>query len=437
MSKKIRKIKKKAVGSLRPNPKNVRRHSPGQIKALANAIRQFGFTNPILVDGGGLVLAGHGRLEAANLLGLEQVPVIELNDLSQEEARAFAIADNKLGDRSSWDWDLLKVELGELASLDLDLDVSLTGFEIGEVDALLGQTPVSEEPVPEPETGKPPVSQLGDLWELGCHLLLCGDALNPESYKRLLGKEMAALAFTDPPYNVKIQGGVVGKGKVKHGNFAMASGEMTPDQFVAFLAGFLHETANVCRSGALLYICMDWRHMDELLAAAKTAELEHKNLCVWEKSNAGMGSLYRSAHELVFVFKKGKAKHVNNVQLGRMGRNRTNVWHYEGVNSIGRKGELELHPTVKPLQMAIDVICDASNRGDVVLDPFGGSGTTLLAGEEMGRRARVIELDPKYLDVAINRYAKRFGTEARLSGTDKTWEEVAAERLLVVEGADG
>ena len=436
MSKKTRKIEIRKIGSLKPNPKNARKHSPGQVKALANSIKQFGFTSPVLVDGDGLILAGHGRLEAAKALGLKRVPVIKLADLSAEEARAYTLADNKLGDRSTWDLDKLKVELGELASIDIDFDVSLTGFEVGEVDALLGSpAPLDDGPVPS-ENEVSAVSKLGDLWEVGEHRLLCGDALDQKAIKRLLDKERAALVFTDPPYNVKIRK-VVGKGKVKHQEFAMASGEMTPDQFTSFLEQFLAIAVKSCRNGALLFVCMDWRHMRELLGAAEKSDLELKNLCVWEKSNAGMGSLYRSAHELIFVFKKGCAKHINNVQLGRMGRNRTNVWHYEGVNSFARGADLKLHPTVKPLQMAVDVICDGSDRGDIVLDQFGGSGTTLLAAQEVGRRARVVELDPRYVDVALKRYLERFGTEPRLVGTGQTWSQVSEERASDTGGSDG
>jgi DNA modification methylase len=277
----------------------------------------------------------------------------------------------------------------------------------------------------------PSVAKPGDLWLLGEHRILCGDSLDPRSYERLLGGERAAMVFTDPPYNVPIEGHVSGLGAVKHREFSMASGEMSEAQFTDFLTRLCKLAAQHSDDGSLHYVFMDWRHLAELLAAGKAAYSELKNLCVWAKTNAGMGSLYRSQHELVAVFKNGKSSHHNNVQLGRFGRHRSNLWTYPGMTSIARATDegalLEMHPTVKPVRLVADAILDASARRDIVLDPFLGSGTTLIAAERVGRRARGIELDPAYVDVAIRRWQRDTGNTAVHADRQKTFDELVAE----------
>jgi DNA modification methylase len=423
-------VEYRPVSALRTNPRNARTHSKKQIAKLADGIRRFGFTNPVLIDEAGTLIAGHGRVAAAKLLGLPEVPTLRLDHMSEAEKRAYVIADNRLAELAGWDRDLLALEFEALGELDFDL--SLTGFELPEIEILLDERSDKADPedvVPEPSAG-PAVSRLGDLWLLGAHRLFCGSALEASAYATLLGEERADVLFTDPPYNVPVQGHVSGLGKSRHREFAMASGEMSEAAFTAFLRTAFEHMAAFSRDGAIHFICMDWRHMREVLTAAENLYSELKNLCVWNKDNGGMGSLYRSKHELVFVFKKGSAPHVNNVELGRFGRNRTNVWDYPGQNTFHRDRETDLaaHPTVKPTALVADALRDVSHRGTLVLDPFCGSGTTILAAEKTGRRACAIELDPAYVDVAIRRWQQLTGQAAVLAGTGQSFNEVTQRR---------
>lgn len=422
-----------AITSLKPSPRNARTHSKAQIKQLAASIEEFGFTNPVLIDETKTILAGHGRVEAAKQLGLKEVPVIRIEHMTAEQKRAYVIADNQLALNAGWDESLLAVELGELA--ELSFDVSITGFEMGEIDRLIGSLDLSkagdEDEIPCPDDG-PAITELGDVWEIGRHRLICGDATEMEVYDRLMLGNKADLVFTDPPYNVQIAGNVSGLGKHKHGEFAMASGEMTEAQFEHFLRQVFVQLVRVSHNGAIQYVCMDWRHMRELLGAADGIYSELKNLCVWAKSNGGMGSLYRSQHELVFVFKSGTKPHINNVGLGKHGRNRTNVWSYAGANAFGetRDDDLAMHPTVKPLQLVKDALLDCSNRNDLVLDAFAGSGTTLIAAHELGRTGYGIELDPAYCDVILKRFLAK-GVDAKREGTNMTFSRLVKEARRV------
>ena len=407
------------IGELSPDPRNPRKHDRAQVEAIARSIQAFGFNAPILINRTGQIIAGHGRFEAAKLGGHTHVPVIRLDHLSEAQARAYMLADNKLTDRSSWNEGVLALHLKELSELALDFDIEATGFELPELDFRIQSLDDPEGPdkadVFEPATG-PAVSRLGDLWHLEDHRLLCGSALETGAYDALLGAEKAATVFTDPPYNVRVDGHVCGKGSIRHREFAMASGEMSPDAFTTFLRTACAAMVSHTARGALIYTCMDWRHMGELTTAGQGAGFDLLNLCVWVKSNGGMGSLYRSQHELVFVFRNGKERHRNNVQLGRFGRNRTNVWNYPGANSFPRKGRhtgLDLHPTSKPIAMVADAIRDATGRKDIVLDPFLGAGTTILAAERTGRRGFGIELDPLYVDTAVARWEAMTGRQAR------------------------
>lgn len=417
------------TASLIPHARNARTHSAKQIAQLARSIETFGWTNPILVDGEGHVIAGHGRLLAARKLGLTAVPVIAISDMSEAQRRAYVIADNRLAENAGWDEDLLRLELGELDGLDLDFSLEVIGFETPELDRLLiGEAAELEDPPPEPARG-PTISQPGELWLLGEHRLYCGDALDPESYATLLGKDRAAAMFTDPPYNVPIQGHVCGLGKTRHAEFLMASGEMSAAEFRAFLAGFCERAAGVLTPGALAFVCMDWRHVADLIAAGEAHLGDLINLCVWNKLQGGMGSLYRSQHELIPVFRIPGAPHRNNVELGRHGRNRTNVWDHAGVQA--RREELKLHPTVKPVAMIAEALRDVTARGDIVLDPFAGSGSTLLAAEQTGRRAACLELDPRYVDVILRRFAEVTGKQPRHAVWDQTFSEIEAEAACV------
>lgn len=424
-------ITERRVSELKPYQRNARTHSRKQLKQIAASIERFGFTNPVLVSDDGEIVAGHGRVEAAKLLGLASVPTIALSHLSEAERRAYVLADNKLALNAGWDRDILAIELQAL--IDLEFEVELTGFSLAEVDLAIDAAqdadPASGDT---PEDAVPPiadtaVSRVGDLWQLGRHKLLCGDARSKADFDRLLGAEQADLLFTDPPYNVAIDGHVCGSGAIKHREFAFASGEMSETEFTRFLSETLGNAASVMRNGAIGFVCMDWRHMGELLAAGDTAFDELKNLVVWNKTNGGMGTFYRSKHELIFVYKKGTAPHTNSFGLGDTGRYRTNVWDYAGISSLGsqRADELAMHPTVKPVAMIADALRDCSKRGQLVLDCFGGSGSTLIGAEKTGRSARLIEYDPLYCDTIIRRWEALTGKQATHAHDDRTFEQFA------------
>jgi DNA modification methylase len=322
----------------------------------------------------------------------------------------------------------LALELQELVSLDFDM--SVTGFSVTEIDLVLDAQGAKDHSAEDALDRIPPVpktaaTRSGDVWTLGAHRLVCGDAQLEATYDLLLGDEKVDLVFTDPPYNVPIDGHVSGLGKVSHREFAFASGEMSAAEFVGFLTATLGAIAQRCKDGAIAFVCMDWRHMGELLSAGQKAFTELKNLCVWNKTNGGMGTFYRSKHELVFVYKVGTAPHTNTFELGQTGRYRTNVWDYAGMSSLSgqRNSDLALHPTVKPVALVADAIKDCSKRGEIVLDGFGGSGSTLIAAESCGRAARLIEYDPLYCEVIITRWQQVTGTQAKHSKTGETFED--------------
>lgn len=385
-----------------------------QIKQIADSIKTFGFASPVLIDKDDMILAGHGRVEAAKLLGLKRVPCVRLETLtSEQKKRAFILADNKIALNAGWDDDFLAGEIKALSVADLDFDIKATGFSIAEIDLIIeGFEP--EEPGDPRDDKLPRLDEtserchIGDVWQLGRHRLVCGDALDPQVIETLMAGEKARMVFSDPPFNVPVDGHVGGAGKIKHREFAMASGEMTSAQFTEFLTRAFTNLANSSVDGSIHFLCMDWRHMTEILTAGEAAYAELKNLIVWAKSNGGMGTFYRSRHELIFAFKHGSAAHINTFELGQHGRYRTNVWEYAGVNTMkaGRMEELEMHPTVKPVQMIADAIKDCSGRGDIVLDIFGGSGSTLIAAEKTGRRGFLCEIDPIYCDRIIRRWEK-------------------------------
>jgi DNA modification methylase len=422
------------INSLQPHPSNARIHSAHQIRQISNSIQEFGFTNPVLLDKHGSIVAGHGRVAAAKLLGISQIPTIRLESLSPDQVRAYILADNRLAEKAGWDNSILAIELEHLLTLD-DFDVCVTGFEVPEIDLILDE--FSEQRAEPGEVveleDRAAVSRSGDIWTLGKHRVICGNALQESTFIGLMGIRKADVVFTDPPYNVKIHGNVCGKGSIQHREFAMASGEMTEAKFIAFLTASLRLLARFSTPGSVHFVCMDWRHTAELLEAGKRSFGELLNLCVWVKDNAGMGSHYRSGHELVFVFKNGKGPHRNNIQLGRYGRNRTNVWQYAGVNTLPRTGEegklLALHPTVKPVALVADALLDCSARNDAVLDSFLGSGTTLLAAERTGRRCYGIEIDPLYVDVAIRRW-QRYTGERALHQDGKCFDELTVQAEL-------
>jgi DNA modification methylase len=394
---------------LRPWERNARTHSKRQLNQIAKSIETFGFTNPVLIDRDNVILAGHGRVEAAKLLGLDGVPCIRLEHMTPEEKRAYVLADNKLALNAGWDEDLLAQELEALQHIDLDFSLEVTGFSIAEIDNLIdGLDPEEpDDPADDVDFAQAPRRcRRGDVWQLGRHRLACGDSLDPQVVARLMDGAKARMVFSDPPYNVKIDGHVGNSGKTQHREFAMASGEMSEAEFTAFLNTAFRNMAEVSIDGAIHFLCMDWRHLREMEVAGREVYSELKNLIVWVKDNGGMGTFYRSRHELIFAFKVGTAAHINTFGLGEGGRYRTNVWQYKGVNTMrkGRMEELSLHPTVKPVQMIADAIRDVSGRGEIVLDLFGGSGSTLIAAEKTGRRGYLCELDPIYCDRILARW---------------------------------
>lgn len=426
------------VDDLHPHPRNSRTHSPQQIQQIADSICEFGFTSPVLTDGHNHIMAGHARCLAAKQLGMTHVPVIGLKDLSPAQVKAYIIADNKLAENAGWDKELLALELQDIQILDDTFDLSLTGFELPEIDFMLmpGQEDNEEEPAVPVIDEQHVVTRSGDIWQCGRHRILCGDHLDQQDWKTLMGRHRAHAVFADPPYNVPIQGHVSGLGDAVHDEFAMAAGEMSVDEFIEYLATLIFFLTFYSRKGALHYICMDWRHQYELLVAARRHYQELKNICVWNKTNGGMGSLYRSKHEFVNVYKYGDAPHINNVELGKHGRYRTNVWDYAGNNAFHehRNAELVTHPTVKPVAMIADAMLDCTHRNHLVIDPCVGSGSTILAGEQTQRRVFAMELEPKYVDASILRWQTMTENDAMHLASGKTFSALKHERLEVTHG---
>ena len=425
------------IADLKLDPTNPRLHSPRQIHQIARSVESFGFNVPVLIDSTLKIIAGHGRVLACRQLGWSEVPTIRLEHLSEAQTRAYMIADNRLTEISIWDDKVLAEQLKDLAELDLDFSLEATGFTMGEIDLRIEQ--LDTDPQVEPDIADdlsgiskgPAVSRPGDLWLLGEHRVYCGSALDESTYAALMDGDRAHAVFSDPPYNVRIDGNVSGLGTVRHREFAMASGEMTEAEFTGFLMKAFSLFIRNSVDGSLHFLCMDWRHLSEMLAAGNATYTEFMNLCVWAKDNAGMGSLYRSQHELIFVFKNGRAKHRNNVQLGQFGRNRTNVWRYPSARSLSRSGDegnlLAMHPTVKPVAMIADAIMDCTARRDIVLDGFLGSGSSLIAAERTSRRCYGLELDPIYVDTIIRRWQAFTRGDARHQLTVKTFRDMEAE----------
>jgi DNA modification methylase len=433
MHKRILSIEYRPVASLKLNAQNPRFHTGKQLRQIADSIRTFGFNVPLLVDADSQVIAGHGRLLACRLLGITRVPIIRLQHLSEVQRRAFIIADNRLTEKSEWDDRLLGEQLKILSEAELDFKLEVIGFEMSEIDLFIENfAPAPEEggdladAIPDPKA-KPQVTRAGDLWVLDRHRVYCGDARNDSAYSALMERRRAEMVFADPPYNDPIDGYVTGFGKIHHPEFAVASGEMSVTEFTDFLRNIFEKLARNSADGALQFFCMDWRHAGELLSAARAVYSEFKNICVWVKENAGQGSLYRSQHELIFVFKVGKGPHRNNILLGQYGRYRTNVWNYRRVNSLSRSTDegclSDLHPTIKPVELVADAILDCTARGDIVLDAFLGSGTTLIAAERIGRACYGIELDPCYVDTIMRRWQRFTGLDAVHEPTGQTFTQ--------------
>ena len=414
-------IVERAIGELRPPSRNVRPPEPAHVREVATSIATLGFCAPVLVDRDNRVLDGWVRVEAARQVGLARLPCIVADHLTSAEARLLRIALNRLGEKGRWDLDELKLEIGELILEEAPIEIA--GFSDIELDqVMLDEEPAATEAGPlEPEPEATPIARPGDIFCLGPHRIACGDARDPDLLERLMGAAPARLVLTDVPYNVPIRGHVTGLG---HREFAMASGEMSRSEFLAFNAAWIAAAERHLVDGGVLATFIDWRGYPTVHGAADQHGLEPLNLVVWAKTNAGMGSLYRSGHELLPLFKKGSGPHVNNVELGRHGRWRSNVWTCPGASSLGsdaRRG-LKQHPTVKPTAMLEDALLDLTRRGEIVLDPFLGSGSTLIAAERTGRVCRGIEIDPLYADVVVRRYQEVTGNAATLLETGETFE---------------
>jgi DNA modification methylase len=431
-------IQHRPVDTLQLDPGNPREHSKKQIAQIAESIRVFGFNVPVLIDDDNKVIAGHGRVLACQLLGITEIPTICLGHLSPEQIRAFIIADNQLTQNSTWNEILLGEQLKSLSEIDLNFSLEATGFEMGEIDVLiegLSQPGDSAQDDPAdvlPDQSETLVSAPGDWWQLGKHRVLCGDALDPDSYDRLMTQQRAAVVFTDPPCNVPADGHASGLGEKQHRDFATACGGMSRAKFTDFFGAVCKRLVSASRDGAIHFLCIDWRHVGELLAAGREAYDELKDICVWVKDNAGMGSLYRSQHKLILVFRQGKQSHGKNVQLGKFGRCRSDVWQYPGANSFSRataEGNLDPHPTGKPVALVADAILDCSSRGDIVLDPFLGSGTTVIAAERTGRICYGIEMDPACVDTAVRRWQRFTGMRALHGESGRSFDDLEKEAI--------
>jgi DNA modification methylase len=422
-----------SIRELRPNPRNARTHSQKQIRLIKASLEKFGQMKPVIVDDNGMILAGHGFVEAARLAGLNRVEVLRFSHLSETQKRAYLLADNKIAEEAGWNREMLAIELGELVDLlpAEGFDVSLTGFETAEVDLLLADmAPSATEPVDAiPTLPQKATARRGNIWLLGKHRLMCGDAQEPIDLKRLMNGKLANAVFCDPPYNRPARS-IGSRGQIKHSDFAFASGEMSRPQFRRFLAQTLGNGVQVSAEGAVHFVCMDWRGVGDLADVGRDLYGAMLNLVVWNKSNAGQGSFYRSQHELIGVFRVGNETHRNNIELGRFGRNRSNVWTYAGINTFGsgRMDNLASHPTVKPVALVADALLDCTIRGDVVLDQFCGSGTLILAAEKVGRVGFGLEYEPRYIDVAIQRWQDLTKLDAVLEGDGRTYEEIAEAR---------
>lgn len=442
---KVHKIELYKTEDLIPYDKNPRKISDKAILKVASSIKEFGFLNPIIIDKDNIIVAGHTRLKACAKLGIKTVPVIKATELTPAQIQVYRLADNRTGEESEWDKELLSIEIADLEKLiaddelNIDLNISSLGFDPKELEALNSlrlenefdeNDPTCDEDynVPKVDESKEAITKRGDIWQLGKHRLMCGDSTNFSDVEKLMDNKMADMIFTDPPYNVKIKD-VVGQGIKEHSNFAMACGEMSVEEFTDFLANVFTNYIAFSKKGSIHYVCMDWKHIFEIISAGRKTYAELKQLCVWNKDIGGMGTFYRNKHELIFIFKNGKEPHTNNFELGQNGRYRTNVWDYASPSSFagrealedengkklkGTSKELSMHPTVKPLKMVIDAILDCSNKGELITDLFLGSGTTLIAAEKTECTCYGMEISPHYCDVIVRR-----------------WEEVSGERAVL------
>ena len=429
-------LETRPIGTLKAYETNPRDHGPAQIEVLSNSLRAFGFVAPVIVDENSVVIAGHGILLAAKNLGYTEVPVVPLSHLNEAEKKVLRIALNRAAELANWDFKLLAGEFERILEINtqlaVDLNLGLSAFTMPQIDGIFGNAEPgegSDDLQQEPDLREPPVSRPGDKWQMEEHCIIAGDARDPGSYASLLGDERAAVGLHDAPYNVATKR--ISKSR-RHPDFVFARGELSEEAYTAFLADFLSLVRAHSRPGAVQFSFIDFRHMGEMLQAGRAAGLNTVNVCIWDKGAGALGGLYRGQYEMCFVFSDPSAPVLNNVQLGKYGRNRTNVWKWPGALSLRK--ELQLHPTPKPVGLLAEAIRDVSNRGDIVLDCFSGSGSTIIAAAKTGRRARVIELDPHYVDVSVRRWETWSGGVARHSATGLTFDQLKEKRLA--EGKD-
>jgi len=426
------------TGSLSPMPGAPRAHPRSQIKVLEKSIAALGFSVPVLIDRHNRLIAGHARVQAAKNLGLAEIPVIRREDLGDAEVKALMLAENKIATLAKSNDKAEAVILLELSQIELGFDIEATGFHLAEIELKIANidlegdgTGTADEDERVLVASGPAITRPGDQWGMREHRLLCADAREATSWDKLLDGVVADILFADPPYNVPIEGHVSGLGKYKHREFAMASGELTPAQFKGFLQTVMALAHRHAKPGSVHYWTMDSHHIGEISTAGQAIYKRLLNVAVWVKNQPGMGSFYRSQHELVFIYAKGGAAHRNNIQLGRFGRSRSNVWTYPSAASLARTAEegnpLAMHPTVKPLALITDILLDASVRGEVVADPFAGSGTTLIAAEKLGRKARCMEIDPGYCDTIIRRWQRWTGEAAVRLSDGLSFDALAAK----------
>jgi DNA modification methylase len=390
-------------------------------------MRETNVTEPLMIDETDAIIVGMDTLEAAKQLLMTTVPVIVLSHLTPVQKRAYAIANHRIPELGEWDREVLGEELRELSVIDPSFSLEITGFETIEIESLT-RLKIESDLDEVPTRPTVPTSERDDQRELGDHRAGCGDALNPADLAALIGAGKARAAFLDSPYNVPIVGHVTKN--AAHREFQMGVGELDEPGFTDFLATSHRNVADHMLDGGLIYSCMDWRHSDNMADARRASGLSLINICVFAKKNAGQGSFYRSQHELIYVFKKGKAQHLNRIELGRHGRSRSNVFSYQGVSGLvrGSRVDHEAHPTPKPVIMIEDILLDCTEKGDLIIDVFGGGGATLMAAERTGRCARLLEIDPGYVDVIVNRWQNYSGRQATLAGTGLTFAQVRAQR---------
>lgn len=429
------KIEYLAPSDIHPASRQVRQHKKDKLPKLKANIERFGVIVPILISSNREIIDGHAVWQAAQELGLPTIPTVMLGRLTQAEQSVLRIALNRLPQLAEWDEGALKKEFEILYSLDIDL-APLTGFDTPQIDYFMMASDAPHEPdaadeLPAIDPRIAPVTRRGDLFLFkGGHRLSCEDARDGIAYAALMAGEKAHVVSADLPYGCAIEGHVSGLGKHKHKNFVMGAGEMNEPELQAFFTDIFRQLAEHTVDGAILFSFVDFRSLYPMLAAGRSVFTELKNICTWDKGSGGMGSLYRSASEFATVWKNGRAPHQNHVQLGKFGRSRTTVWQVPGLAQFGRGRDeaLASHPTKKPTALIMDCILDVSSRGDIVLDPTVGSGTTLAAAHKTGRRGYGLELDPLYCDVAVKMMEVLTGEPAVHAETGLTFQELAERR---------